>query len=79
MEEVQPEILVVLLYLSLIYEIIIGVRRRGQETLEKMRKVSIRLGKPLPRNSRRKRQTQLMNSSHTVHRHFVRMRILGRD
>ncbi|KAJ7369581.1 hypothetical protein OS493_037873 [Desmophyllum pertusum] len=45
MEGIQPEILVVLLYLSLIYEIIIGIKRRGQQSFEKMRKVSVRFGK----------------------------------
>ena len=31
MDGIQPEVLVVLLYLSLIYEIITGVRIRGQQ------------------------------------------------
>ena len=45
MDGIQPEVLVVLLYLSLIYEIIIGVRIRVQQSYEKMRKVLVRIGK----------------------------------
>lgn len=49
MEGLQPEILVVLLYIFLLYEFISGIQRRGQQTLEKTRKVSMRTGKQIGR------------------------------
>ena len=81
MEGVQPEALVVLLYLSLVYEIISCIKRRGQQSIEKMRKVSVRLGKPSRGNDRKtgKTQTRLFDNSHQTYRHFVQMRILARD
>lgn len=82
MEGVQPEALVVLLYLSLVYEIISCIKRRGQQSIEKMRKVSVRLGKPSRGNDRKtgtRLQTRLFDNSHQTYRHFVQMRILARD
>lgn len=82
MEGIQAEVLVVLLYLSLVYEIVIGIKRRGQQSIEKMRKVSIRLGKPSRGSDRIKSarfQTRITDNSHQTYRHFVQMRILARD
>lgn len=82
MEGVQPEALVVLLYLSLVYEIISCIKRRGQQSIEKMRKVSVRLGKP-SRGTEKKTgtrlQTRLFDNTRQTYRHFVQMRILARD
>ena len=82
MEGIQLEVLVVLLYLSLVYEIITGIKRRGQQSIEKMRKVSVRLGKPSRGNDRMtgtRLQTRITDNSHQTYRHFVQMRILARD
>ena len=83
MEGLQPEILVMLLYLSLLYEIVIVIRRRGQQTLEKMRKVSVRTRKPSRINDRtinaKYSARVTADSSHQTYRHFVQMRILTRD
>ena len=80
MDGIQPEVLVVLLYLSLVYEIIIGMKRRGQQSFEKMRKVSVRLGKPSRGNNRMTRpQTRPTDNPNQTYRHFVQMRILARD
>lgn len=83
MEGLQPEILVVLLYIFLLYEVISGIQRRGQQTLEKTRKVSMRTGKPSRVKDRiiSARPPARMNDSshHQTYRHFVQMRILARD
>ena len=82
MDGIQPEVLVVLLYLSLIYEIITGVRIRGQKSYEKMRKASVRIGKPSFGNSRltnTRPDTRPAENLNQTYRHFVQMRILARD
>jgi len=83
MEGLQTEILVVLVYLSLVYEIISGIQRRGQQTFEKMRNVSARTGFKPPRIINRKINTRpptrQNDNSHQTYRHFVQMRILARD
>ena len=82
MDGIQPEVLVVLLYLSLIYEIIIGVRIRVQQSYEKMRKVLVRIGKPSFGNSRllkTRPDTRPAENLNQTYRHFVQTWILAPD
>ena len=80
MEGLQLEILVMLLYVSLIYEIIIGFRRRGQQTFEKMGKVSVGTRKPCRRVTSARTSVRVGSENpHQTYRHFVQMRILTRD
>lgn len=84
MEGLQPEILVLLLYLSLLYEIIIAIRRKGQQTYGKMRKVSTRGRKTSNITDQRTNARPLSgrivaDGSKQTYRHFVQMRILARD
>ena len=85
MEGLQPEILVLLLYLSLLYEIVIAIRSRGQQSFDRMRKVSARAKKSLKVNDRMTNARPAMSArmvtdnSNQTYRHFVQMRILARD
>lgn len=79
MEGFQPELLVILLYMSLIYEVITGLQKRASK-IERMKKLSS------PTASKRSRVDLNRNNSqnhdqnrHRTARHFVQMRIVGRD
>lgn len=84
MEGFQPEVLITLLYLTLIYELITAFRKKADQTMERMRKFS-GIGHRRLNNSTKEspKMFQTPGSDNPQrqksYRHFMQMRILGRD
>lgn len=88
MDGLQNEILVFLLYVALIYELVTAIKRRASKTVNKMKT-------KFPRRTKAKGNSdndgnkisrqdfadvQLLNSvARQSSRHFVQMRLVGRD
>lgn len=75
MEGFQQELLVILLYMTLIYEVITGLQKRASK-IEMMKKMSTTDSK---RNREKNSSENNEHSRHKTARHFVQMRIVGRD
>lgn len=82
MEGLQSEILVFLLYVALIYELVIAIKRRTSKPVskEKIKFPASAKFQDNPRDGRSKKSSQdFVEPQSKSSRHFVQMRLLGRD